>query len=377
MRVTRFFAVAIGASALLAAGMVPATAAAERDLGAAGHGPHGGNKTLRQAAPKGFAVGAAAAGGGHHAEQDYPDPFTHDREYRGVLARHFSSLTPENQLKWEFVHPKRNKYNFGPADAIVRFAQRNGQKVRGHTLLWHSQNPAWLNDGKFSAKQLRKILKDHIFTVVGRYRGKIHQWDVANEIFDENGKYRKSENIWLRKLGTGVIADAFRWAHQADPKAKLFLNDFGAEGVNARSTAYLKLLKRLRAAGVPVHGFGVQGHLSLAYPFPSDMAANLKRFEKAGFETAVTELDVRIPLKDGKATQKQLKTQADYYRKAAEACLSVRRCKSFTVWGTTNRYSWVPIFFPKEGEATIFTDDFRPKRAYTALRDTLAKARRH
>ncbi|MEV5414068.1 endo-1,4-beta-xylanase [Thermopolyspora sp. NPDC052614] len=327
-------------------------------------------------APRGFAIGAAAAGGGHHLEQDYPDPFTFDHTYRGVLAEHFSSLTPENQLKWEFVHPERHKYNFGPADAIVRFAQRHGQKVRGHTLLWHSQNPAWLNEGNFSAEELRKILKEHIFTVVGRYRGKIHQWDVANEIFDGDGNYRTSENIWLRTLGPGIIADAFRWAHQADPKAKLFLNDFGAEGVNARSTAYLNLVKELRAVGVPVHGFGVQGHLSLAFSFPSDMAANLKRFDDAGFETAVTEVDVRIPLNGGTATEEQLRTQADYYRQAVEACLSVRGCTSFTVWGTTNRYSWVPVFFPNEGEATIFTDDFRPKPAYTALQTALAKARR-
>lgn len=299
MKVTRLLAAVIGTSALLVTGAAPAAAGATqtgRSVETAAH-PH--EKTLRQAATKGLRVGTAVAGGGHHEEQDYPDPFFHDHAYRGVLAKHFNSLTPENQLKWEFVHPERHKYNFAAADAIVNFARKNGQTVRGHTLLWHSQNPEWLTEGDFSRKELRAILREHIFTVVGRYRGKIHQWDVANEIIDDNGNLRTEENIWLRELGPEIIADAFRWAHQADPKAKLFLNDYGAEGINARSDAYLRLAKELRAKGVPVHGFAVQAHLSMDYPFPSDMAANLKRFQDAGFETAVTELDVRMTLPEG------------------------------------------------------------------------------
>ncbi|MEO3814224.1 endo-1,4-beta-xylanase [Sphaerisporangium sp. B11E5] len=382
MKVTRLAAVFVSVSALLVSGASQATATTPRSgepsdetISAQWHG--WAKAPLRRVAPKGFRVGAAAAGGGHHLEQDYPDPFTFDRVYRRALDTHFSSLTPENQLKWEFVHPERDRYEFGAADAIVRFAREHGQAVRGHTLLWHSQNPAWLNEGNFGADELRAILRDHIRTVVGRYKGKIHQWDVANEIFDGNGNLRTAENIWLRVLGPGVIADAFRWAHQADPKAKLFLNDFGAENINARSDAYLKLAQELRAAGVPVHGFAVQAHLSLPSPFPATMAANLKRFEDAGFETAVTELDVRMPLPGGAGpTPEQLATQADYFRQALEACLSVERCNSFTVWGTIEKYSWVPIFFPEQGQATILWDDYRPKPAYHALQSTLAAARR-
>lgn len=381
MRVGRYIAITVGASALLVSGVAPAAAGTLPTSGtAAGAASQAGHDQkqvpLRKVAPKGFAIGVAVAGGGHHLDQEYPDPFKYDEEYRGVLAKHFNSVTPENHLKWDFVHPERNKYRFGPADAIVRFAQQNGQKVRGHTLLWHSQNPDWLTKGKFSRKELRNILKEHITKVVGRYRGKIDQWDVANEIFDDNGKLRTKENIWLKTFGPSIIADAFRWAHQADPKAKLFFNDYGAEGINKRSDAYLKLMKKLRKQGVPVHGFGVQGHLSLNYPFPSDMAKNLKRFSDAGFEVAVTEVDVRIPLNGGDASEGHLKKQADYYRRALEACLSVKRCNSFTLWGPTDKYSWVPVFFPDEGEATIFNDDFSPKPAYFALQETLAKARR-
>ncbi|MFC6085273.1 endo-1,4-beta-xylanase [Sphaerisporangium aureirubrum] len=382
MRVARTIVVLAGMSALLIPGASQATTtspgdavAAEQATGAVSHG--WAKAPLRRVAPKGFRVGAAAAGGGHHLEQDYPDPFTFDRVYRRALDVHFNSLTPENQLKWEFVHPERNRYEFRAADAIVRFAREHDQGVRGHTLLWHSQNPAWLTEGNFTADELRGILRDHIRTVVGRYKGKIYQWDVTNEIFDGSGNLRTSENIWLRTLGPGVIADAFRWAHQADPKAKLFLNDFGADGINAKSDAYLRLAQELRAAGVPVHGFAVQGHLSLPNAFPATMAANLKRFEDAGFETAVTEVDVRMPLPGGAApTEEQLRTQADYFRQALDACLSVKRCKSFTVWGTIEKYSWVPIFFPDQGQATILWDDYRPKPAYHALQSALAAARR-
>src|SRR5690606_25216993 len=142
---------------------------------------------LRWAAPEGFFIGTAVAGGGHHLEQDYPDPFTSDHKYRKVLAQQFSSVSPENQMKWEYIHPEPDRYDFEMADAIVDFAEHNGQVVRGHTLLWHSQNPAWLEEGDYSPEELRESLHDHITTVVGRYAGRIQQWDVANEIFDEQG----------------------------------------------------------------------------------------------------------------------------------------------------------------------------------------------
>ncbi|XVV16558.1 endo-1,4-beta-xylanase [Actinoplanes sp. CA-131856] len=350
---------------LLALGAQPALA----------HG-HGDGKTLRAAAPRDLRIGSAVAGGGHHVDQPYPDPFTYDRPYRKVLAREFNSVSPENQMKWEFIHPERNRYNFGPADAIVRFARANGQVVRGHTLLWHSQNPAWLNEGTFTKAELRSILKSHIFTVVGHYRGQIQQWDVANEIFNENGEYRQ-ENIFIRELGPGIVADAFRWAHQADPKAQLFLNDYGVEWPGVKVDAYESLARQLLAARVPLHGFASQAHLSMRYGAPDQLAAVLQRFDDLGLHTAITELDVRMDLPDsGVPTAEQLQTQATYYKTVLDACLAVDGCNSFTIWGFTDKYSWVPVFFPSEGAATVMWDDFSKKPAYYALRDTLNKARR-
>ncbi|MCI2415941.1 endo-1,4-beta-xylanase [Saccharopolyspora sp. K220] len=336
----------------------------------------GAPDTLRAAAPEGFVIGSAVAGGGHHSEQPYPDPFTSDAPYRDVLASEFSSVSAENQMKWEYLHPERDRYEFGMADAIVSFAEQHGQAVRGHTLLWHSQNPEWLDNGDFSADELREILREHIMTVVGRYAGRIQQWDVANEIFDDSGNLRTAENIWLRELGPTIIADAFRWAHEADPEAELFFNDFGVEGVNAKSDAYYALIKDLQAQGVPVHGFSAQAHLSIEYGFPADLEENLRRFDELGLATAITELDVRMILPDnGVPTDAQLAQQADYYRRTLVACLNVDGCDSFTIWGCTDKYSWVPVTFPEEGAATVMWDGFVRKPAYFALRDTLAQTR--
>lgn len=330
------------------------------------------SSTLRQVTPSGFRIGTAVAGGGHHQQQPYPPPFTDDEEYRHILATEFDSVTPENQMKWEFIHPERETYNFAPADEIVTFAGQHGQDVRGHTLLWHMQNPEWLENGDFTPEELREILMEHIFTVVGRYQGQIAQWDVANEIFDGEGNLRLEENIWLRKLGPGIIADAFRWAHEADPQAQLFFNDFDVAGINAKSTAYYELIQELRADGVPVHGFAPQAHLSLQVPFPSDLESNLQRFDDLGLATAITELDVRMVLPEGGIpTDAQLEQQADYYRQALQACLNVDGCRSFTIWGFTDKYSWVPVFFPDQGAAMVMWENFERKPAYYALRSTL------
>jgi endo-1,4-beta-xylanase len=340
-------------------------------------------ETLRWNAPRDFHIGVAVAGGGHHLDQPYPDPFPNDAEYRYVVSKEFNSLSPENQAKWEFIHPEQGVYNFEAMDAIATFAKHNRQEVRGHTLFWHSQNPAWLEQGDFSKEELRAILKDHIQTVVGRYKGQVYQWDVANEIFTDGpnpvlrtGTLAEGGNIWLRELGPEIIADAFRWAHEADPKAKLFFNDYGVESINPKSTAYYNLIQELKAQGVPVDGFAIQGHLSTRFGFPGGLQDNLQRFSDLGLETAITEIDVRMDVPVGEQpTVEQEARQASDYDRALEACLAVEGCNSFTVWGATDKYSWVPVFFTGQGFATPMTDDFDRKPAYVAMRESLAAAK--
>jgi endo-1,4-beta-xylanase len=369
---------------VLAAAVLPATAdtrsanppAQAQEDSAYGQAKKNG---LRTVAPDDLVIGTAAAGGGHHLNAGYPDPFTYDKEYRKLLAAEFSSVSPENQMKWDFIHPEPGVYNFAAADAIVDFAEANGQVVRGHTLLWHSQLPAWVTQGDHTDEELRAILEDHIKTVVGHYAGRIQQWDVANEIFadtwDVGGVQLRQNNIFIQRLGPGIIADAFRWAHEADPEAKLFLNDYAVEDWNTKSTAYYELSKDLLEQGVPLHGFAFQAHLDLQYPFPSTLQANMQRFDDLGLETAITELDVRFTLPEsGVPTAEQLAEQADTYRGVLEACLAVEDCNSFTIWGFNDKYSWVPGFFTSQGAATVMWEDYERKPAYNALHETLAAA---
>ncbi|MEV6794215.1 endo-1,4-beta-xylanase [Streptomyces sp. NPDC051320] len=296
-----------------------------------------------------------------------------DAPYRAKVAGEFSSVSPENVMKWEVVEPTRGTYDWSAADDLVGFARAHGQLVRGHTLVWHSQLPSWLTDGDFSADELRDILHRHITDEMTHFKGRIWQWDVVNEAFNDDGTLRDS--IWLQKLGPGYIADAFRWAHQADPKAKLFINDYNIEGVNAKSTALYQLVAQLRKQHVPVDGVGIQGHLDVQYDAPHDIAQNMQRFDALGLETAVTEADVRITLP---VDRTESEAQAEAYSVLLQGCLLTRHCTDFTVWGFTDKYSWVPGTFTGEGAANIFDEDFRAKAAYTALsQDLRLSAGRH
>ena len=354
-------------------GSTPAPPAAPSQPPSTGS-PVAPDANLRGAAPSGFLIGATAPGGGHLLATAPPDPFTDDAVLREQLATEFNSLTPENQLKWEFVHPEPTTYNFAPADAIVDFAQANGQAVRGHTLLWHSQNPDWLPVGEISDEDFAEELKDHITTVVGRYAGRIAAWDVANEILDENGEPRQ-ENPWIARFGLDIVADAFRWAHEADPSAVLYLNDYGVEGSGPKADAYYELAQQLLAEGVPLGGFGVQGHLSFDYPFPVGVQDNLQRFADLGLKVAITELDVRMPTDPFPPAVELQNEQAQWFADMVGACLAVTACESVTLWGSNDRYSWVPSFFAGQGWATPWNDDFSRKPAYDAILGRLTAGR--
>lgn len=296
-----------------------------------------------------------------------------DAPYRAAVAGEFTSVTPENVMKWEVVEPERGSYDWSAADRLVDFAGTHGQLVRGHTLVWHSQLPSWLTAGDFSSDELRDILHRHITDEMTHFKGRIWQWDVVNEAFNDDGTLRDS--IWLQKLGPGYIADAFRWAHQADPRAKLFINDYNIEGVNAKSTALRDLVAQLRKQHVPIDGVGIQGHLDVQYIAPHDIADNMARFEALGLDTAVTEADVRITLPVD-ATKSEAQNEA--YSVLLQGCLLTRHCTDFTVWGFTDRYSWVPATFPGEGAANIMDENYRAKSAYSALsQDLKLSAGRH
>ena len=343
---------------------------------------HADKDTLRNQAPRDLAIGSAVWAQRDLLSYDPAAP----TELQRVLGAQFSSVTPENDMKWDAIHPAPDVYDFASADALVAFAEANGQEVRGHTLLWHSQNPAWVTaaSSTWTCDDARAVLEDHIRTVVGHFKGEIYEWDVANEIFQDNWdaggvRLRTEANPVLRACAddpVALIGDAFRWAHEADPDAVLFLNDYNAEGINEKTDAYYDLAQRLLADGVPLSGFGAQGHLSLLYGFDTSIQANFERFAALGLKVAVTEADVRIPLLDGETgpTPAQVAEQAARYDAMLEACLNVPACSSFTVWGFPDANSWVPAVFPGEGWATIFEDDFSPKPAFDVMLASLRDA---
>ncbi|MET7731071.1 endo-1,4-beta-xylanase [Streptomyces sp. NPDC005402] len=285
--------------------------------------------------------------------------------YGDLAGAQFNSLTPGNAMKWGSVEPTRGSYNWAEADQIVNFAEAHGQQVRGHTLVWHSQNPNWLANGTWTAAQLSQLMNDHIALEVGRYKGRLAAWDVVNEPFNEDGTYRQT--LWYNGLGTGYIAQALTAARAADPAAKLYINDYNVEGVNAKSTALYNLVKSLKEQGVPIDGVGLQAHLIVGQ-VPSTLQQNIQRFADLGVDVAITELDIRMTLPSDSA---KLTQQAADYKAVMNACVAVARCVGATVWGFTDSDSWIPSTFPGQGAATPYDENYAPKPAYHAIAEAL------
>jgi endo-1,4-beta-xylanase len=288
--------------------------------------------------------------------------------YRDLLSRQFSAVTAEDVMKWTAVEPAQGVYNRAATDQLIAFAEASDQEVYGHTLVWHKQVPEWVSGGAFSDAQLADVLRRHIQDEVSYFRGNVWAWDVVNEPLVEDGSLRDS--LWSQRLGPGYIADAFRWARAADPDVQLFINDFGIEGINAKSNALYDLVASLLAEDVPIDGVGFQVHWTLA-PLPNTFVDNLRRFAALGVDVAITELDARMP---EPATPEKLEQQAAVYAEAIDTCLAVDGCVSFTVWGFTDAHSWVPRFYPGMGAAAMFDADFRPKPAYEAVVDALRRS---
>lgn len=328
-------------------------------------------ESLRQAAQhSGMLIGAAVR----------PAQLS-ESAYAATLAREFNLLEPEDALKWEVLRPDPQSFDFSQADQVVDFALRHNMKVRGHTLVWHHQNPPWLTAGSFTPDQLSKLLETHIKTVVGHYRGKIFAWDVANEAFDEGDRAgRLRSTIWYDRPGIGYaqqgysyLAQCFRWAHEADPHSLLFYNEAEAEEMNRKSDAIYAMVRDFQRQGVPIDGVGLQMHIGNPHPDIASISANIGRFTALGLQVHITEMDVSLPVDtNGNASSEDLQQQASTYRQIAGACLSHRGCTAIQTWGFTDKYSWIGSHSKKtRGAALPFDHNYRPKPAYEALREAL------
>lgn len=353
-------------TAALLCGMVSQSGAAAPQTGAAA--PASG--TLRQAAEARHITIGAAAASAHLAEADYAT----------ILGSEFSQLQAENEMKFGLIHPRPDTdpspYNFKGGDALVAFAQSHTMAVRGHTLVWHNQVPDWVKNGGYSAPQLAEILHGHIRTVMTHYASKVYAWDVVNEAFNDDGTMRHT--IWYDQPGIGAgkgtkyIEQALRWAHEADPSAQLFYNDYDAEIENRKSDAIYAMAKDFKKRGVPLDGVGFQMHVSLKYGNPATLgsiAKNLERFAKLGIELQITELDVRLD--DSSAAS--LSAQAKLYGEITTLCVRQPACKALQTWGFTDKHSWIPAFYKGQGWALLWDEEYQKKPAYRAVYDALAK----
>jgi endo-1,4-beta-xylanase len=270
----------------------------------------------------------------------------------------FDMVTPGNEMKWDTTEPSNGSYNFGPGDQIVNWAQSHNARVRGHNLVWHAQLPGWVNS--VPQNQVQGVMESHITTEVNHYKGKIYAWDVINEPFNEDGSLR--QDAFYKAMGTNYLADAIRTAHNADPNAKLYINDYNIEGENAKSDALYNLAKSMLSQGVPLGGIGLESHF-IDGQVPSSMRANMQRFADLGLDVAITELDDRIQLP---ASSAELQQQANDYTTVVNNCLAVARCVGVSQWGVDDGHSWIPGTFSGYGAATMYDSNYQPKPAYNA-----------
>ena len=285
-----------------------------------------------------------------------------DSTFEGAFRREFASLTPENEMKMSVLQPERGKWNFKPADDLVAYAEKHGKAVRGHALVFGAANPAWA-DRLLLADDAEKALREHIFTVVGRYKHHVREWDVVNEAFDDRGRYRP--NGWYSTLGPRYVELAFRFAREADPTAKLIYNEYEADTAGVKRDTTAVLVRSLKAKGL-IDGVGLQMHRSLAdAPTREQLEETMRLYESMGVEVQVTEMDV---LAGGDTSLiDRLTLQAGAFRRAAEACAAVAACTRFTVWGVTDKYSWLGA----DQLPVLIDSNFGAKPALAAVREVL------
>ena len=324
-----------------------------------------------------------------------------DARGAAIVATQFSSISPENALKWGNIHPRPDTYSFELPDKYVEFGEKNHMFIVGHTLIWNHQTPDWVfQDEKgnpLTREALLKRMHDHIFAVVGRYKGRIQSWDVVNEALNDDGALRQSK--WLKIIGEDYIAKAFQYAHEADPHAELNYNDYSLENEPKRNGA-IALIKKLQSQGIPVAVVGIQGHDTLDWPSVDAEDATITAFAKLGVKVAITELEISVlpPVAPGSAdvslrvkadpklnpyvsglpdaVQKAL---AEKYAGLFAVYLKHRAAMSrVTFWGVTDGDSWrnnwpvtgrtdYPLLFDRAGQ---------PKPAFDAVIQQAARPAR-
>nr|WP_225097482.1 non-reducing end alpha-L-arabinofuranosidase family hydrolase [Streptomyces sp. CoH27] len=305
--------------------------------------------------PNARTLAGAAAGSGRYFGTAVASGRLGDSTYSTLLDREFNMITPENEMKWDTTEPSRGTFNFGPADSIVGHASAHGQRMRGHTLVWHSQLPAWVKSIT-DAGTLRSVMDNHITTEMSHYKGKIYAWDVVNEAFADGGSGQHRSSVFQDVLGNGFIEEAFRTARSADPSAKLCYNDYNIENwTDAKTQGVYAMVKDFKSRGVPIDCVGFQSHFGAGGP-PASFQTTLSKFAALGVDVQITELDIA-------------QASSTAYAGAVQACMNVARCTGITVWGIRDSDSW------RTGENPLLFDAGGNKKpAYSAVLTALGSS---
>lgn len=298
-----------------------------------------------------------------------------------LLKTHFNSITAENEMKFVSVHPEEGCYTFEAADQLLDFAVANGMKMRGHTLVWHNQTSDWIFQAENGAPATRELilerLKSHIDTVVGRYKGHIYAWDVVNEVIEDKSDIWLRDSNWLQLVGEDFIAKAFQFAHEADPDALLFYNDYN-ESNPVKRDKIIKLIQSLKDQDVPIHGVGLQAHWNLTGPTIEEIREAIEKYAVLGLQLQLTELDVSVFEYEDRRTDltaptaHMLELQAERYGQIFELLRQYKDVISaVTFWGAADNYTWLDDF-PVRGRKNwpfVFDEAQQPKRSFWKLVD--------
>ena len=316
-----------------------------------------------------------------------------DSKAAAIVEKHCNTITPENVMKWALIHPEPNRYDFAAADRFVDFGQKNKMFIVGHTLVWQNQIPTWAfkddANNLLGRDAMLARMKDHIFTVMGRYKGRVNGWDVVNEALSDSGQFQRTK--WFNIIGEDFISKAFEYAHQADPNAELYYNEYSLEKP-AKRDACVRLVKYLKAKGLRIDGVGIQGHWGMEYPTSKELDAFIDAFAALGVKVMVTELDIDVlpsatqymgadinvrfelqkrlnPYVDGLPDEVQKKL-ADRYAELFAILLEHKDTISrVTLWGVYDKTSWLNNW-PVRGRTSyplLFDRNYQPKPAFDAV----------
>lgn len=309
------------------------------------------------------------------------EPYQLSGEHARLLLKHFNSITAENVMKPQSLQPEEGSFTFSAADTLVSFAEKNDLQIRGHTLLWHQQSPEWFflssDDGDLTRDELLDRLKIHIQTVVSRYKGKIYAWDVVNEVIDPSSRDTNGmrKNMWYQYLGPEYIEKAFEYAYEADPDAKLFINDYSLVSDSNKREYMYKLVKSLKEKGVPIDGIGMQVHINIYDPRIMEIEETIEKFASLGVELHITELDMSVYRQDfesyDKASAEILVRQGYRYKELFELFKKYSdNIGNVTFWGMADDHTWLtshPV--ERNNWPLLFDENLKAKYAYWGLID--------